>query len=93
MYLSLAFLFKPSTFTDSLDVTSQLVFQQQVLYRYACINITLCAPKWRMCGLLCRLCNLDHVLKQLYILPDQSKIVSYSPVYEMFLYYNLCNGK
>ena len=36
MYL----LFKPSTFTDSLGVTSQLVFQQQVLYRYACITIT-----------------------------------------------------
>ena len=40
MYLSLAFLSKPLTYTDSLDVMFQLVFPLQVLYRYAYIKIT-----------------------------------------------------
>ena len=40
MYLSLAFLSKPSTYADSLDMMFQLIFPQQVLYRYTCINVT-----------------------------------------------------
>ena len=31
---------QPLTYADSLDAVPQLVFPQQVLYRYACIKIT-----------------------------------------------------